>query len=107
MLPRILKITALALGVGTAAQAESLGDALSGAYLNSGLLKQNQALLRAADELHRDAYVSDRTWAELEARYDTRQLMDVVFTVGQYTLVSMALKSFRVPLDEGVEGFPK
>lgn len=50
MLPRILKITALALGVGTAAQAESLGDALSGAYLNSGLLKQNQALLRAADE---------------------------------------------------------
>ena len=67
----------------------------------------DRALLRAADELHRDAYISDRTWAELDARYDTKQLMDVVFTVGQYNLVSMALKSFRVPLDEGVEGFPQ
>ena len=64
-------------------------------------------LLRAADELERDAAISDRTWAELEARYDTKQLMDVVFTVGEYNLVSMALKSFRVQLDEGVEGFPQ
>ncbi len=64
-------------------------------------------LLRAADELDRDAAISDRTWAELEARYDTKQLMDVVFTVGEYNLVSMALKSFRVQLDEGVEGFPQ
>ena len=61
----------------------------------------------AADELDRDAAISDRTWAELEARYDTKQLMDVVFTVGEYNLVSMALKSFRVQLDEGVEGFPQ
>ena len=35
------------------------------------------------------------------------RLMDVVFTVGEYNLVSMALKTFRVPMDEGVEGFPK
>ncbi len=67
----------------------------------------DRALLRAVDELHRDADVSDRTWAELDARYDTKQLMDVVFTVGEYNLVSMALKTFRVPMDEGVEGFPK
>jgi len=63
------------------------------------------ALVRAADELHRDAFVSDETWALLARRYDTRQLMDVVFTVGQYNLVSMALNSFGVQLDEGVEGF--
>ncbi len=44
----------------------------------------DRALLRAVDELHRDAYISDRTWAELDARYDTKQLMDVVFTVGEY-----------------------
>ena len=67
----------------------------------------DRSLLRAADELHRDAYISDRTWAELGARYDTKQLMDVVFTVGEYNLVSMALKTFGVPLDEGVEGFPR
>ena len=67
----------------------------------------DSALLRAVDELHHDSEVSDETWAELAARYDTRQLMDLVFTVGQYNLVSMALRTFRVPLDEGVEGFPR
>ena len=42
------------------------------------------------------------------ARTTTRkQLMDVVFTVGQYTLVSMALNSFGVQLDEGIPGFPR
>jgi alkylhydroperoxidase family enzyme len=64
------------------------------------------ALLRAADELHRDSRIGDATWAELSARYDTQQLMDVVFTVGQYTLVSMALNSCGVQLDEGIPGFP-
>ena len=64
-------------------------------------------LLRAADELHRDSCVGDATWAALAARYGTQQLMDVVFTVGQYTLVSMALRSFGVQLDEGIAGFPR
>jgi len=67
----------------------------------------DSALLRAVDELHSDSEVSDLTWNELATRYDTKQLMDTVFTVGQYNLVSMALRSFRVPLDEGVQGFPK
>jgi outer membrane protein len=40
----------LALTLSTAAQAESLKVALAKAYENSGLLEQNQALLRAADE---------------------------------------------------------
>jgi len=63
------------------------------------------ALVRAADELREDAFIADATWAALAARYDTAQLMDVVFTVGQYNLVSMALNTFGVALDEGVEGF--
>ena len=67
----------------------------------------DRALMRAVDELNRDAEISDRTWEALAARYDRKQLMDVVFTVGQYNLVSMALKTFRVPMDEGIEGFPR
>ena len=62
-------------------------------------------LLRAADELHADAFISDATWATLSERYTTQQLMDVVFTVGQYNMVSMALNSFGVQLDNGVKGF--
>ena len=64
-------------------------------------------LLRAADELCSDAFLSDATWAGLAERYDTRQLIDVVFTVGQYNLVSMALNTLGVQLEPGVEGFPK
>lgn len=63
-------------------------------------------LLRAADELHRDQRIGDATWRALAARYDTQQLLDLVFTVGQYTLVSMALNSCGVELDEGIPGFP-
>ena len=64
-------------------------------------------LLRAADELHADAFIGDDTWAALAERYGENQLMDVVFTVGQYHLVSMALNSFGVQLEEDVTGFPR
>ncbi|HJO10694.1 MAG: carboxymuconolactone decarboxylase family protein [Gammaproteobacteria bacterium] len=64
-------------------------------------------LLRAADELHANALVSDSTWAALAERYDQRQLMETVFTVGQYNLVAMYLNSTGVQFEEGFEGFPE
>lgn len=63
-------------------------------------------LLRATDELHADSMVSDATWKALAERYDTQQLIDLVFTVGQYQLVSMALNTLGVQLDAGIAGFP-
>jgi hypothetical protein len=33
--------------------------------------------------------------------------MDLVFTVGQYNMVSMALNTLGVQLEPGVDGFPK
>jgi len=62
-------------------------------------------LLRATDELHKDACIADATWNGLAKHYNTHQLMDVVFAVGQYNLVSMALNSFGVQLDQGLKGF--
>lgn len=64
-------------------------------------------LLRATDELHADAFVSDATWKSLETHLSTEQMMDLVFAVGQYNLVSMVLNSLGVQLDAGIEGFPK
>jgi 4-carboxymuconolactone decarboxylase len=63
-------------------------------------------LLRAADELHGDQNISDNTYTALAARYDEQQLLDLVFTVGQYHLVSMALNTLRVQRDDGVTGVP-
>ena len=65
------------------------------------------AILRAVDELHADAMIGDSTWKTLAERYDRQQLMDLVFTVGQYNLVSMALNTLGVQLDEGIPGFPE
>ncbi len=60
-------------------------------------------LLRAADELHRSSCVAARTWQTLQAVYSEQQLLDLVFTVGQYHVVAMALNSCRVERDDGVD----
>lgn len=59
------------------------------------------ALLRAADELHADQFVSDAAWDLLGAHFNEQQCVDVIYTAGQYTLVSMLLNSLGVQLDEG------
>ena len=58
------------------------------------------ALLQAADDLYENSVVSDDTWKALATKLSPQQMMDVVFTIGQYNLVSWALNSFGVPLDD-------
>ena len=70
-----------------------------------GISELDRLLLQATDELHSDAHVADSTWQGLEQHLSRQQLMDLVFTVGQYNLVSMALNSFGVQLDDGLPGW--
>jgi 4-carboxymuconolactone decarboxylase len=65
------------------------------------------ALVQMADDLFENSVVSDATWNALSERYNTEQMMDAVFTVGQYNLVSWALNSFGVPLDDYLPGAKK
>ena len=67
----------------------------------AGWSAPDAALIRASDELHNDQFVSDAVWAELGKHFTQKQCMDVVFTAGQYTQVSMFLNSFGVQLDAG------
>jgi 4-carboxymuconolactone decarboxylase len=66
----------------------------------------DSVLLRAADELHADSRIGDATWNALAYRHDTQQLLDIIFTVGQYHLVAFALNSLRVQREPGVGGLP-
>lgn len=59
------------------------------------------ALLRAADELHDDQFVSDATWKALRAHFSEKQCIDTVYTAGQYTLVSMLLNTLGVQVEQG------
>lgn len=65
-----------------------------------GWSSADAALIRAVDDLVGDHFVSEASWAGL-SHLTEKQRMDVVFTVGQYTQVSMILNSFGVQLDEG------
>ncbi|HZR13459.1 MAG TPA: carboxymuconolactone decarboxylase family protein [Acidimicrobiia bacterium] len=71
-----------------------------------GWSPRDTALLRAVDELHDTATVTDATWRELTSHYGTQELMDLVFAIGQYHLVSFALNAFGVERDDGVTGVP-
>ena len=63
-------------------------------------------LLRAAEELHNGALISDETWEKLSKRYTKRQMMETVFTVGQYNMVAMYLNSLGVQFEDGWVGYP-
>ena len=63
-------------------------------------------LVRAADQLVDDRFIDDPTWSALATRWNEQQMMDIVFTVGQYVLVSMALNTFGVQIEDQTERFP-
>jgi 4-carboxymuconolactone decarboxylase len=70
----------------------------------AGWNEHEAALLQAADDLFENSVVSDTTWATLAKKYSIEQMIDMVFTIGQYNLVSWALNSFGVPLDDFLPG---
>jgi alkylhydroperoxidase family enzyme len=72
----------------------------------AGWTPHDATLLRAADELHADAKISDETWGRLAERYDERGLLEIAMLVGHYHMVAFALNSCEVELDAGLEGLP-
>ncbi len=68
----------------------------------AGWSEADAALIRASDELHADQFITDATWTALSKHFSEKQRMDVVFTAGQYTQVSMMLNTFGVQLDAGL-----
>ena len=88
------------IGLASGLSAEEIGRIKFGPGAD-GWTMAERALLSAADDLNRDHFISNAAWAELVKHYSERQCMDLVFTAGQYTQVSMILNSFGVQLDPG------
>ena len=59
-------------------------------------------LILAVDQLHADCFIEDALYARLATRFSEQQVMDLIFTVGQYQMLAMALNSLGVPLDTGL-----
>jgi alkylhydroperoxidase family enzyme len=69
-----------------------------------GWSEADRRLLQAVDDLFERSVIADATWDALARIYSTEHMMDLVFTIGQYNLVSWALNSFGVPLDDWLPG---
>lgn len=65
-----------------------------------GWSKTDRLLLTAADQLKAETCVAPGTWTALAAHYSEQQILDIIFTVGNYAMLAMALNSIGVELDE-------
>jgi alkylhydroperoxidase family enzyme len=69
-----------------------------------GWNEHERAVIEAAEELHRDAVISDSTWAVLSKRLDERQLIELPIVIGQYQTIAYYQNSLRLRLHEGNQG---
>ena len=58
-----------------------------------------RAVLTAVDELDEKSNLSDETWTALCERLDEHQRMDLIFTIGGYIALAMAINTFGVELE--------
>jgi alkylhydroperoxidase family enzyme len=64
---------------------------------------RDRTLLQATDELHARQTVSDETWKALRQSLSDAQILDLLFAIGQYTLVSMVLNTLGVQIEDGTQ----
>ncbi|MXW60858.1 MAG: carboxymuconolactone decarboxylase family protein [Acidimicrobiaceae bacterium] len=68
-----------------------------------GLSTIEALLLRAVDELRHDSVFSADTWSRLTEHLDTRQIIDLLFTVGAYDTLAVAFNCFGLEVDPDLQ----
>lgn len=61
----------------------------------AGWNELDRAVLRAVDELHETAMISDEVWAVLADHFDERQLLELPVMVGQYHMTAFLQNAVR------------
>jgi len=70
-----------------------------------GWNERDRAIVKAVDELHDDAMVSDETWATLARYFTPAQLIELVCLIGIYHENSFLYNTLRAHLIPGNPGF--
>ncbi|SMQ21250.1 Alkylhydroperoxidase family enzyme, contains CxxC motif [Streptomyces sp. Ag82_O1-12] len=83
----------------TDAEIDRIGEGPEG----PGWTDLQRHLIRAADELHRDATMSDATWEGLAEHFDEAGLIEIAMLVGQYHMVAFFLNATGVELEPGFD----
>ncbi|MEW9856528.1 carboxymuconolactone decarboxylase family protein [Novosphingobium sp. M1R2S20] len=66
--------------------------------------RHERAILRAVEELHAGAMVSDATWTELASTFDDRQTFELLVLVGQFTATAYFQNALKLRLEPGNPG---
>lgn len=67
----------------------------------AGFEPKDAMLIQVVDDLHKDSKISPATWEELNKFYNHHQVMDMIFLMGAYTALGLAINSFDIPLETG------
>jgi 4-carboxymuconolactone decarboxylase len=67
----------------------------------------DRLLLRAADELHARQTLTDDTFRSLSETLEDAQIVELVFVVGNYTMLSMVANATGVPLERRLPPMPE
>jgi alkylhydroperoxidase family enzyme len=92
-------VTAKKIGV-TAEDIERIKQGSSAKAWDEG----DRAILKAAEELHADAMISDETWAALATRLSPRELIELMMIAGHYHLTAFIQNSLRFRLNDYNQG---
>jgi len=65
--------------------------------------KHEHYILKACEELHENVILTEETWNGLSETLNSEQLLDLIFTVGQYRMLAGMLNSVGVPLDDEIK----
>jgi arginine decarboxylase len=96
--------TAFAAGVGLSD--EQLASTAAGGEADAVWSDDERAVLRLADELHRDGQVSDELFALLERHLSAPQILELTVTAGWYHTISYVINVARVQLEPWAARFP-
>ncbi len=72
----------------------------------AGWTEEEAAVLTAADELRREAFITDTTWATLSKTMTPNQIIELVYTVGGYGMTAVAIRTLGIETEPGLKGFP-
>lgn len=61
------------------------------------------AVIRASEELVRSACIADETWKELLSHFDVKQLIELIYVVGNYDLIAMFMNATGLELEPGLK----
>jgi 4-carboxymuconolactone decarboxylase len=70
----------------------------------AGWSEHDRAIIRATEELHEDAMISEETWAVLARTLNEKQLLELPLMIGQYHGLAFLQNSLRLRLIAGNPG---